>query len=118
MLVASKALFDQSTGRMYGTLYVVIRDRNFKPFYANFTSEGNDVVLLNEEGVIVSSNRTELIGMGMRALQEVVTDQGEGEDDPSAYVMGNERIVFSEYLPEFEFYLVNMIDKKAVTDRW
>ena len=64
MLVASKALFDQSTGRMYGTLYVVIRDRNFKPFYANFTSEGNDVVLLNEEGVIVSSNRTELIGMG------------------------------------------------------
>ena len=29
--------------------------------------------------------------------------------------MGNERIVFSEYLPEFEFYLVNMIDKKAVT---
>ncbi|MBU5344716.1 sensor histidine kinase [Paenibacillus lautus] len=118
MLVASKALFDQSTGRMYGTLYVVIRDRNFKPFYANFTIKGNDVVLLNEEGVIVSSNRTELIGMADEGLlQEVVTDQGEGEgeDNQSAYVMGNERIVFSEYLPEFEFYLVNMIDKKAVT---
>lgn len=116
MLVASKALFDQSTGRIYGTLYVVIRDRNFKPFYANFTSEGNDVVLLNKEGVIVSSNRTELIGISDEGLlQEVVTDQDEGEDDQSAYIMGNERIVFSEYLPEFEFYLVNMIDKKAVT---
>lgn len=30
-------------------------------------------------------------------------------------MMGNERVVFSEYLPEFDVYLVNLIDKKAVT---
>ncbi|MCM3748085.1 sensor histidine kinase [Paenibacillus pasadenensis] len=112
MLVASKALFDQSTGKIYGTLYVAIRDRDFKPLYANFTSEGNDVVLLNKEGVIVSSNRSELIGSPDEQLLQEVESEQEGKEK---YVAGNERIVLSEYLPEFGFYLVNMIDKKAVT---
>ncbi|WP_339315107.1 sensor histidine kinase [Paenibacillus sp. FSL R10-2734] len=113
MLVASKALFDHSSGRIYGTMYVAIRDRDFKPFYANFTSEGNDVVLLNKKGLIVSSNKTEMIGLLDKQLLEEVG--GGSKDGKSTYVMGNERIVFSEYLPEFNFYLVNLIDKNAVT---
>ncbi|WP_340009347.1 histidine kinase [Paenibacillus sp. FSL K6-0276] len=116
MLVASKALFDHSTGSIYGTMYIAIRDSDFKTFYANFTSEGNDVVLLNGKGQIVSSNRTELIGLlDQQLLQEVVAEQSSGDNGESVYVMGNERVVFSEYLPEFDFYLVNLIDKKAVT---
>ncbi|MEK3747540.1 sensor histidine kinase [Paenibacillus sp. FSL E2-8871] len=113
MLVASKALFDHSTGRIYGTMYVAIRDRDFKPFYANFTSEGNDVVLLNKKGLIVSSSKTEMIGLRDKKLLQEVEDGG--KDGDSTYVMGNERIVFSEYLPEFDFYMVNLIDKNAVT---
>ncbi|WP_313639961.1 histidine kinase [Paenibacillus sp.] len=116
MLVASKALFDHTTGSIYGTMYIAIRDSDFKTFYANFTSEGNDVVLLNGKGQIVSSNRTELIGLlDQQLLQEVVAEQSSGDNGESVYVMGNERVVFSEYLPEFDFYLVNLIDKKAVT---
>ncbi|OMD89897.1 hypothetical protein BSK49_11075 [Paenibacillus odorifer] len=116
MLVASKALFDHSTGSIYGTMYIAIRDSDFKAFYANFTSEGNDVVLLNAKGQIVSSNRTELIGLNdQQLLQEVVDEQSTGDNGESVYVMGNERVVFSEYLPEFDVYLVNLIDKKAVT---
>lgn len=112
MLVASKALFDHSTGRIYGTMYVAIRDRDFKPFYANFTSEGNDVVLLNKKGLIVSSSKTEMIGLLDKQLLQAV--EGGGKDGETTYVMGNERIVFTEYLPEFDFYLVNLIDKNAV----
>ncbi|MGG1636090.1 sensor histidine kinase [Paenibacillus sp. FSL K6-3182] len=116
VLVASKALFDQQTSSFYGTLYVAIRDRNFRSFYANFTSEGNDVLLINKNGLIVSSNRSERIGLMDKPLYTEVAAQQLGEEDEgSAYVMGNERIVFSEYLPEFDFYLVNLIDKKAVT---
>lgn len=115
MIVATKALFDQTTGNIYGTMYVAIRDHQFKSFYANFTSEGNDVVLLNEEGLIVSSNRSEWIGLwNKELLQEVVTDQGRKDNGEFADSMGNEVIMFSEYLPELDMYLVNQIDKKAV----
>ncbi|WP_422657779.1 sensor histidine kinase [Paenibacillus sp. EC2-1] len=115
MIVATKALFDQTTGNIYGTMYVAIRDHQFKTFYANFTSEGNDVVLLNEEGLIVSSNRSEWIGLwNKELLQEVVTDQGRKDNGEFADSMGNEVIMFSEYLPELDMYLVNQIDKKAV----
>lgn len=117
MFIASKALFDHSSGRIYGIMYVAIRDRDFKPLYANFTSQGNDVVLLNSEGQIMSSNRTELIGLWDKQLLDVViTKQEQGGEDTveSSFVMGNEKVVLSAYLPEFNIYLVNLIDKNTV----
>lgn len=116
VLVASKALYEPSNGYIYGVMYVAIHDRSFQPFYANFTSEGNDVVLLNEEGEIVSSSRGDLIGLKDRGLLDKASEQETAagtEYGETALVNGNEVIVLSEYLPEFRFYLVNLIDKQA-----
>ncbi|MCM3784609.1 histidine kinase [Neobacillus mesonae] len=114
VLVASKALYDRGSQEIYGTMYVMIRDSIFKSFYANFTSEGNDVLLMNDEGLVISSNRDELIGMTDKPLlNKVVLDQQSGEKGKYADLLGEERILFSEYLPEFDFYLVNLIDKDA-----
>lgn len=116
VLVATKALYEPSNGSVYGVMYVAIHDRSFQPFYANFTSEGNDVLLLNEEGLIVSSNRDELIGLEDRELLKKASEKpaADGtEYGETAWVNGNEVVVLSEYLPEFRFYLVNLIDKQA-----
>lgn len=116
VLVATKALYEPSNGSVYGVMYVAIHDRSFQPFYANFTSDGNDVLLLNEEGLIVSSNRDDLIGLEDRGLLKKASEKpaADGtEYGESAWVNGNEVIVLSEYLPEFRFYLVNLIDKQA-----
>lgn len=114
VLVASKALYHHGSDEIYGTMYVMIRDSIFKPFYANFTSDGNDVLLMNDEGLVISSNQQELIGMTDKALlNKVVADQRSGELGKNADLQGDERILFSEYLPEFDFYLVNLIDKDA-----
>lgn len=118
MLVAVKALYDRASRNVYGMMYVAIRDRHFKPFYANFTSEGNDVVLMNRQGRIISGNRAELIGLEVpELLNEVKSEPSRGFQAEGAEILGGERVVFSEYLPEFDVYLVNLIDKQAVTSQ-
>ncbi|WP_211747269.1 sensor histidine kinase [Paenibacillus sp. Marseille-Q4541] len=112
ILVASKALYQHSTGQIYGKMYVMLRDSYFQSFYENFTSEGNDVLLMNSQGQIVSSNRSELIGQTDAALLHTVTEQEEsGVSSSNLSFNGSELTVLSEYLPEFDFYLVNLLDK-------
>ncbi|PZD96677.1 hypothetical protein DNH61_05600 [Paenibacillus sambharensis] len=118
LLVATKALMERTTGDIYGTMYVTIREREFKQFYTNFTSEGNDVLILNREGVILSSNREELIG---QTSEELVRHAREINDTSLDYkqaeVFGNDSILVADYLPSYDFYLVNMIDKNLALNQ-
>ena len=114
VLVASKALYEQYTGKIYGTLYITFRDQDFQSFYENFTSEGNDVLLMSSQGQIISSNRSELIGQQVPSLLHAVGTQEKSElGSTSLSFEGSEITVLSEYLPEFDFYLVNLLDRET-----
>jgi two-component system, sensor histidine kinase YesM len=114
VIVATKALYERTTGTLYGDLYIAIRETAFKRFYTNFTSEGNDVVILDRSGVIVSSNRDDLIGrqdVGLLGNAKEI-EQG-GQPYLNVSVMGGDYVLLSEYLPTYDFYLVNLIDKET-----
>lgn len=114
VLVASKALYEQYTGNIYGTLYITFQDQDFQSFYENFTSEGNDVLLMSSQGQIISSNRGELIGQRVPELLHAVGKQEKSElGSTSLSFEGSEITVLSEYLPEFDFYLVNLLDRET-----
>ncbi|CAH1214511.1 sensor histidine kinase [Paenibacillus sp. JJ-223] len=114
MISATKALADRSQGRIYGTLYVTMRESVFRQFYGSFTSRGNDVVILNEKGEIVSSNREEWIGtreLDLLSLARKIYNEGLSSGI-NARVMDQDSIVLSEYLPFYRFYIVNVVDKE------
>lgn len=114
VIVATKALYDRVNSTLYGNLYIAIRESAFKQFYTNFTSEGNDVVIMNKSGVIVSSNLERLIGnhnSDMLADASEIVKQGLSYKDTR--VMGKDYIILSEYLPTYDFYVINLIDKKT-----
>ncbi|WP_328803007.1 cache domain-containing sensor histidine kinase [Paenibacillus sp. An7] len=114
VLVASKALYEQYTGKIYGTLYITFRNQDFQSFYENFTSEGNDVLLMSSQGQIISSNRSELIGQQVPSLLHAVGTQEKSElGSKSLSFEGSEITVLTEYLPEFDFYLVNLLDRET-----
>lgn len=114
VLVASKALYEPYTGNIYGTLYITFRDQDFQSFYENFTSEGNDVLLMSSQGQIISSNRSELIGQHVPSLLHAVGMQEKsGLGSTSLSFEGRKITVLSEYLPEFDFYLVNLLDRET-----
>lgn len=118
VFVASKALYQHYTGNIYGTLYITFRDQEFQSFYKNFTNEGNDVLLMSSQGRIISSNRSEWIGQRMPSLLHAVGTQNKDELGSTSFTYeGSQLIVLSEYLPEFDLYLVNLLDKdKAMGD--
>lgn len=115
VIVASRALMERTSGNQYGILYFAIRESDFKRFYASFTSSGNDVAILDRSGMVVSSNRTDLIG---KEHQDLLSYAQEIEKQKLKYkevsVMGKNSLVLSEYLPVYDFYLVNFIDKQEV----
>ncbi|MBO1910926.1 cache domain-containing protein, partial [Microvirga sp. 3-52] len=67
-IIASRALSDRKSGEIYGVLYIAMQELDFRQFYTSYTSEGNNVAIINGAGTIVSSNNAELIGRDEQVL--------------------------------------------------
>ena len=117
-IIASKALTERKSGEIYGIMYITMQELDFRQFYTSHTSRGNDVAVINGTGMIVSSNRTELIG---QQEIELLNHAQEIEKLDLNYkdieFLEREQIVLSEYLPSLDLYLVNLIDRKLVMDK-
>ncbi|MEH7299111.1 cache domain-containing sensor histidine kinase [Neobacillus drentensis] len=118
VIVASKALMDRLSGRIYGSMYFAIQEKDFRKFYSSYTTPGNNVVMADRQGVIVSSNLSKLIG---KKDEKLVNYAAKIEKGSNEYIiekfMGKDQIITMEYLPSFDMFLFNIIDKqKAVGD--
>ncbi|MCQ4088468.1 sensor histidine kinase [Saccharibacillus sp. JS10] len=112
-IIASKALMERTTGYIYGNLYISMREDEFRRFYGNFTNAGNDVVIMDSTGRIVSSNQTKWIGTVSKTLLSYTESASKGEEvvRRNGEVFGRSSIILSSYIPEYDFYLVNLIDR-------
>lgn len=114
LVVAVRALKDRTFDEPYGYVYISIREVDFRNIYANITREGNDIMLLDREGTIVSSNRTELLGTKSKELltlsEEIVQQQFNARH---VQVLDQDSIVLAEYLPDYDLYIINLIDRET-----
>ncbi|MEK3884103.1 sensor histidine kinase [Paenibacillus sp. PL2-23] len=111
-IVASKALIDRSTNDIYGTIYVAIREKEFKRFYNSFTALGNDVAIMDGEGAIVSSNRSDWQGQpSLDLLEHAKRIEQEALPSINAQIFGVDRVILSQPLDSFGLYVINLIDK-------
>ncbi|MDL0435861.1 MULTISPECIES: sensor histidine kinase [unclassified Niallia] len=111
-IVASRGLVNRS-GYTYGAAYISIRENEFRKFYSSYTSPGNDVFLVDKEGVIVSSSLSEKVGSTSKELKEYASELGNSDHDDYLIgeFMGKEQIMMMEYVPAFDMYMFNIIDK-------
>jgi two-component system sensor histidine kinase YesM len=113
-IVASKAFMERTTGYVYGAMYFSIREREFKQLYESYTSLGNDVVILNGKGMIISSNRTDWIGQSDPDLLDKAREIVEQSlDYKSVDRLGKDELLIAKYLESQDLYLVNVIDKET-----
>lgn len=110
-LVATKALLSSESKEGYGTLYMMTRESDFKKIYASFTSQGNDVMIMNQKGLIVSSNREDLIGTISEELLAGAKQAHESQSQEMT-LFNHDVILLADYLPLYDYYLVNVIDKQ------
>lgn len=117
-IVASKVLMERIKGTIYGSMFFAIDESEFRKFFTNYTSPGNNVFVVDKQGVIVSSNQSQLIG---EPAKDLLRYAGKIEKSSDHYIienfMGKDQIISMEYLPSFDMYLFNVIDKqKAIGD--
>lgn len=119
-IIATKVLQDRATKKQFGMMYVTVNENVFRQLYSNFTTEGNDVVIISQEGTIVSSNKEELIGTNDENLLNIAKKIN---NNNLKYLNVNLNkkscTILSEYMPIYNFYLVNIIDtNKALSDMY
>jgi two-component system, sensor histidine kinase YesM len=117
-IVASKVLMERINGNIYGSMFFAFDEGEIRKFFTSYTGTGNNVFVVDKQGVIVSSNQSKLIGQKPKGL---LSYAGKIEKSPDHYIidnfMGKDQIISMEYLPSFDMYLFNIIDKqKAVGD--
>jgi len=117
-IVASKVLMERINGTVYGSMFFAFDEREFRKFFTSYTGPGNNVFVVDKQGVIVSSNQSKLIGQVPKGLLSYAAKIEKSSD---RYIidtfMGKDQIISMEYLPSFDMYLFNIIDKqKAVGD--
>jgi two-component system, sensor histidine kinase YesM len=113
-IVTTKALMERTSGTVYGTMYFAIKENEFRKFYSSYTSPGNHVFLVSKSGVIMSSDQSNMIG---KHSEELLQYAQETEAESKEYIiedfLGKEQILLMEYLPSFEMYMFNVIDKNV-----
>lgn len=116
-IIAAKALIDRKKGEVYGVVYLTMLESEFKKIYANYTSDTNDVFIIDGIGNIVSSNHPEMIG---REAVELLNDVKDIERNQSTYkkieYFQSKQILLAEYLPTLDLYVANLIDQELVMD--
>ncbi len=111
VIVATKVLHDQRTKEQFGVLYMTIDEKVFSKLYSNFTTIGNDVLIMSPDGTIVSSNKQNLIGSKDANMIAIATEINKNKlKYKNINSGGKSYTVLSEYMPIYDFYLVNIID--------
>jgi two-component system, sensor histidine kinase YesM len=114
MIIASKAL-KLKTGYIYGYLFFSLTEKDIKKFYESYTSEGNNVLLLTQEGQIISSNQEKLIGDTSQVLLQHARDNdGKEIAYRKVNVFDQEYVFLSQHIPNMDIYLVNLVNPEVV----
>ncbi|KRG13105.1 membrane protein [Virgibacillus soli] len=114
-IVATKALMDRSNNHIYGVIYVSLRENDFRQMYSRYTGNGNDVYLMDQSGRVVSSNKKAMIGQNESDLLKQVKDiENHNLELKQVNVFNKDYLLFSSYLPTFDMYLINLIDRENV----
>jgi two-component system, sensor histidine kinase YesM len=113
-IIASKAFMERTSNYIYGSMYFTILEEDFRKFYSSYTSLGNDVLVMDQDGTILSSNREEYIGKKEVELLDYATQLEEQHKNYTDTVFkGKDHIIMTEYSPTLNLYLVNLIDKQT-----
>lgn len=113
-VIAAKALLDRETDQSYGAVYFPIKEGQLRSFYTDYVKAGNDFYVLDQNGKVVSSSLTNVIGQSLPELsQQAKNMQTDEETYREVEFQDTNQIMLAEYLPYFDMYLVNMVDKQT-----
>ncbi|PAD40223.1 sensor histidine kinase [Terribacillus sp. 7520-G] len=113
-VIAAKALRDRETEQALGAVYFPIKEGQLRSFYTDYVKPGNDFYVVDRNGKVVSSSLASAIGQSLPELsQQAERMEAAGVRYREVEFQDTNQIMLAEYLPYFDMYLVNMVDKQT-----
>ena len=99
----------------YGYAYILIPQNVLQGFYSSFSSEANDLLLLDGGGRIVSSTRKQIVGFTDSALLESAKQVEQSQMKYHTIVQnGRSSAVVAQKIPHWNCHLVGVIDRDTI----
>lgn len=96
-------------GSPYGIIYFTIKEKDFEKFYDYFTVEINDIVLLDENNVVISSNKKGNIGLRQEGFDSNISELIERKEVSKSY-SSKESTILIQRLPYCSLTLCGTVD--------
>ncbi|WP_234123807.1 sensor histidine kinase [Clostridium hydrogenum] len=121
VLIGTKVLISELTKKPLGVLYAIINEDSIKNLYSNFAATpGNDIAIISSNGTIISSSIENIIGnKNLNFLSAAKRIQKNHSEYINLTLNKKKYTILSEYMPTYDFYIVNIIDtNKALSDMY
>ena len=115
VIVVTKTL-NLKDGEPYGIIYFTIKEKEFEKFYDYFTLEINDIVLLNENNVVVSSNKKENVGQVQENFRESIDNLVLKKELSQSYNSNNNTILIQR-LPYCNLTICGTVDNYKALEK-
>ena len=114
-IIAAMQLTPPYGGYSFGTLFITIDESAFYNLYVSCVTKGSEVLALSADGTVVSGSNKALIGSvdtELLAQSAACVDSGERFTDVTHG--GRPYALIAKYLPDYDMYLANLVDKEAM----
>lgn len=108
IIIISKAL-NLKDEKPYGVINFIIKEKTFQKFYDYFTLEINDIVLLDENNIVLSSNKKENIGQAQLDFEDTINELIDNKQLNKSYE-SNRNTIFLQRLPYCNLTLCGTVD--------
>ena len=108
VIIISKAL-NLKDEKPYGVINFIIKEKTFQKFYDYFTLEINDIVLLDENNIVLSSNKKENIGQAQLDFEDTINELIDNKQLNKSYE-SNRNTIFVQRLPYCNLTLCGTVD--------
>lgn len=117
VVIMAKALSYESTGEPKAIIFITMKESDIGKIYQHFTSNTSDIVLLNQDNEVVSSDNMEYLDSNSEALPELEQMVNSMEDEKTRYKEmkknGNVRAYLIQNLQSSNYKIVGIINPEA-----
>jgi len=108
VIIVSKAL-NLKDEKPYGVINFIIKERSFQKFYDYFTVQINDIVLLDEKNIVLSSNKKNNLGRIQEDFSDSISELINNKELNKSYEI-NGNTIFIQRLPYCNLTICGTLD--------
>lgn len=115
VIIAGKILTYPGTKQAYGIVYIMIKQKAFQSFFSNFSSGANNILIMDDNGTIVSASLAKLINTKDFALMKTVKQiEMNNINYENTTLNSKQATVIAQHIPYLNYDIVGLIDRDAV----